>query len=43
MKYCYTEKMLADYFTKPLQGAIFGKFGMVIQGIPLGNPDTDLG
>ena len=29
---CRTEQMLADYFTKPLQGALFEKFKSVIMG-----------
>jgi hypothetical protein len=30
--YCPTEQMLADYFTKPLQGSLFRKFRRVIMG-----------
>ena len=30
--YCPTEMMLADYFTKPLQGSLFYKFRAVIMG-----------
>jgi len=30
--YCPTEIMLADYFTKPLQGSLFNKFRAVIMG-----------
>ena len=30
--YCPTERMVADYFTKPLQGSPFGKFHRVIMG-----------
>ena len=30
--YCPTERMLVDYFTKPLQGALFRKFRRVIMG-----------
>ena len=30
--YCPTEMMLADYFTKPLQGSLFNKFRSVIMG-----------
>ena len=30
--YCPTEEMLADYFTKPLQGALFEKLRRVIMG-----------
>ena len=36
--YCPTEEMIADYFSKPLQGALFHKFRDLIQGI---NP-TDI-
>ena len=32
VRYCPTEKMLADYFTKPLQGKIFRVFWKVIMG-----------
>ena len=31
--YCPTESMLADYFTKPLQGALFRKLRRVIMGM----------
>jgi hypothetical protein len=30
--YCPTEEMLADFFTKPLQGALFDKFKAVLMG-----------
>jgi len=30
--YCPTEEMLADFFTKPLQGALFRKFRDVVMG-----------
>ena len=30
--YCPTDEMLADYFTKPLQGALFNKLRRVIMG-----------
>ena len=30
--YCPTEEMLADFFTKPLQGALFRKFRAVLLG-----------
>ena len=33
IEYCPTEEMLADYFTKPLQGALFQKFRNAILGI----------
>ena len=32
IKYCPTTLMLADYFTKPLQGQLFQKFMLVIMG-----------
>ncbi len=32
VKYCPTEKMLADFFTKPLQGQLFRKFRDVVLG-----------
>ena len=31
--YCPTESMIADYFTKPLQGALFFKLRDAIMGI----------
>ena len=33
MQYCPTEEMIADYFTKPLQGSLFKKFRNLILGI----------
>ena len=32
VEYCPTEKMLADFFTKPLQGKLFRRFRDVIMG-----------
>ena len=32
VKYCPTEAMLADFFTKPLQGGLFHRFRDVIMG-----------
>lgn len=32
VQYCPTEKMIADFFTKPLQGSLFRKFRDVILG-----------
>ena len=32
IKYCPTENMLADFFTKPLQGTLFERFRAVIMG-----------
>ena len=39
IEYCPTEQMLADFFTKPLQGSLFRKFRDVIMGY---KPMTDL-
>ena len=33
VKHCPTAEMLADHFTKPLQGALFQKIRAEIQGI----------
>jgi hypothetical protein len=33
VKHCPTEEMIADYFTKPLQGALFRKFRNLILGV----------
>jgi hypothetical protein len=30
--YCPTDEMLANFFTKPLQGSLFGKFRAVLLG-----------
>ena len=36
IRYCPTADMLADYFTKPLQGSLFRKFRAIIMGwVPL--------
>jgi hypothetical protein len=43
LKHCPTGEMLADHFTKPLQGAIFRKFRAEIQGIPLSTNEAELG
>ena len=32
IQYCPTAEMLADFFTKPLQGALFNKFQKVLMG-----------
>jgi hypothetical protein len=37
VKYCPTEEMIADFYTKPLQGALFYKFRNAVLGI---NPDN---
>jgi len=33
IKYCPTEQMLANLFTKPLPGALFKRFKRVIMGL----------
>ena len=33
IQYCHTKKMVADYFTKPLQGALFYKLRDQIMGV----------
>ena len=33
IQYCLTKKMVADYFTKPLQGVLFYKFRDQIMGV----------
>jgi len=33
IQYCLTEQMLVDFFTKPLQGALFKLFKCVIMGL----------
>jgi hypothetical protein len=43
LKHCPTGEMLADHFTKPLQGALFRKFRTDIQGIPEGINEAELG
>jgi hypothetical protein len=35
--------MLADHFTKPLQGTIFREFRAEIQGVPIDMCDADVG
>ena len=40
IKYCPTKEMLVDYFTKPLQGALFKKSRAEIMNIP---DDLDMG
>jgi hypothetical protein len=43
LKHYPTGEMLADHFTKPLQGALFRKFRAEIQGIPLNINEAELG
>jgi hypothetical protein len=38
VEYCPTESMVADFFTKPLQGAIFHKLRDIVMGkVPISN------
>ena len=39
LKHCPTEEMLADYFTKPLQGALFNRLRNHIMGAEFANGD----
>ena len=39
MAYCPTEEMVADFYTKPLQGRLFRKLRNVIMGLP---PETEM-
>ena len=43
VKHCPTREILADHFTKPLQGALFRKFRAEIQGIPATMDDEEMG
>ena len=40
LKHCPTEEMIADYFTKPLQGALFIRLRNHIMGAEFGNGDS---
>ena len=40
IKYCPTEDMLGDFFTKPLQGALFRKLRAMIMNLPMGPDET---
>ena len=40
LKHCPTEEMLADYFTKPLQGALFTHLRNHIMGAKFANGDS---
>mmetsp|Transcript_3537 Transcript_3537/g.7568 ORF Transcript_3537/g.7568 Transcript_3537/m.7568 type:complete len:81 (+) Transcript_3537:130-372(+) len=42
IKYCTVPSMIADNFTKPLQGHLFQKFWSVVMNINYKVPDTDL-
>jgi hypothetical protein len=43
VEHCPATEMLGDHFTKPLQGMMFRKFKVEIQGIPVNMCDADLG
>jgi hypothetical protein len=43
LKHCPATEMLADHFTKPLQGTMFRKFRAEIQGVPIDMCDADVG
>jgi hypothetical protein len=43
VKHCPATDMLANHFTKPLQGTMFRAFRAEIQGIPVDMCDVDLG
>jgi hypothetical protein len=43
LKHCPATEMIADHFTKPLQGAMFRRFRAEIQGMPNDTPDSHLG
>jgi hypothetical protein len=43
VKHCPATEMLADHFTKPLQGTMFRKFRADIQGVPIDMCDADVG
>jgi hypothetical protein len=43
LKHCPTGEMLADHFTKSLQGALFQKIRAEIQGIPPDINEAELG
>jgi hypothetical protein len=43
VKHCPATEMLADHFTKPLQGTMFWTFRAEIQGIPIDMCDADFG
>jgi hypothetical protein len=43
VKHCPAAEMLADHFTKPLQGTMFRKFRAEIQGVSIDMCDADVG
>jgi hypothetical protein len=43
VKHCPATEMLADHFTKPLQGTMLRKFRAEIQGVPIDMCDVDVG
>ncbi len=42
MQYCTAEEMVADYFTKPLQGLLFCRYRAMVMNIDESVPDIDL-
>ncbi len=42
MSYCPATEMIGDHYTKPLQGALFRKFRLVIMNVDPEVPDVDL-
>jgi hypothetical protein len=43
LKNCPMGEILADHFTKPLQGALFRELQAEIQGIPVDTNEAELG
>lgn len=42
VEYCPTAEMVADFFTKPLQGSMFRKFRAIIMNLPMDQPNAHL-
>ena len=42
MEWCPTAEMIADFMTKPLQGATFRKFRDIIMGVETIKPVSDI-
>ena len=38
IEYCPTEEMLADFFTKPLQGSLFRRLRALVMNLPMDTP-----
>jgi Reverse transcriptase (RNA-dependent DNA polymerase) len=43
VEYCPTEQMVADFFTKPLQGSLFRRLRDIVMNIDPDQPDTPVG